>query len=108
MTEEMYDCDELMSAQGALGTLLGALPEPFVLLGGWAVYHTVQGSYQREHGVPYLGSRDLDVGFHADPSWSDDELRASADPRVLGNGAKFDTYPYYGGTPKYPGFDHGK
>jgi len=37
-----------------------------------------------------------------------DELRASADPRVLGNGDKFDTYPYYGGTPKYPGFDQGK
>ena len=37
-----------------------------------------------------------------------DELRASADPRVLGNGDKFDTYPYYGGTPKYPRFDHGK
>ena len=33
-----------------------------------------------------------------------DELRASADPRVLGNGDRFDTYPYYGGTPKYPGF----
>ena len=36
------------------------------------------------------------------------ELKASADPRVLGNGDRFDTYPYYGGTPKYPGFYHGK
>ena len=36
------------------------------------------------------------------------ELRASADPRVVGNGDRFDTYPYYGGTPKYPDFYHGK
>lgn len=83
MTEEMYDRDELRSAQGALGTLLGALPGPFVLLGGWAVYHTVQGSYRRDHGISYLGSRDLDVGYHVDPSWSDDELRASALSRAI-------------------------
>ena len=33
-----------------------------------------------------------------------DELRASADPRVLGDGDEFDKYPYYGGTPKHPSF----
>lgn len=33
-----------------------------------------------------------------------DELTASADPRVLGDGDRFDTYPYYGRTPKHPGF----
>jgi len=77
MTEEMYDADETGSALDALVKLMGALPEPFVLLGGCAVYHTVKDPYQEEHGTAYLGSRDIDVGFHVDPSWSDDELRAS-------------------------------
>lgn len=30
------------------------------------------------------------------------ELRASEDPRVMGNGSVFDHYPYYGGTPMAP------
>ena len=30
------------------------------------------------------------------------ELKESNDPRVLGSGDKFDTYPYIGGTPKRP------
>jgi arylsulfatase A-like enzyme len=33
----------------------------------------------------------------------DDELRASGDPRVIGGGEKFDTYPYTGGGATYPG-----
>jgi hypothetical protein len=28
------------------------------------------------------------------------QLRATKDPRVLGNGDAFDNYPYYGGLPK--------
>ncbi|NOQ54904.1 MAG: hypothetical protein GQ558_09920 [Thermoplasmata archaeon] len=83
MTEEMYDRDETGSALDALVKLVGALPEPFVLLGGWAVYHTVHDSYLQDHGSPYLGSRDIDVGFHVDPSWSDDELRSSPLSRAI-------------------------
>lgn len=79
----MYDVDELASAREALEALVGALPGGAVLLGGWAVYHLVDGSYQREHGVPYLGSRDIDVGFHVDPSWTDDRLRSSAFARTI-------------------------
>ncbi len=30
------------------------------------------------------------------------ELKATADPRTLGKGAKFDRYPYLGGAPKWP------
>jgi len=77
VTVQMYDKDELTSAQGALETLVGILPGSMVLLGGWAVFHTVNDSYVREHDIPYLGSRDVDVGFHVDPSWTDDELASS-------------------------------
>jgi N-sulfoglucosamine sulfohydrolase len=31
-----------------------------------------------------------------------DELKATADPRVVGDGEKFDRYPYYGGAPEWP------
>lgn len=34
----------------------------------------------------------------------ENELRATDDPRVVGGGEKFDTYPYTGGTPKSPDF----
>lgn len=34
-----------------------------------------------------------------------DELRDSGDPRVGGEGARFDAYPYYGGTPLAPGYE---
>ena len=32
------------------------------------------------------------------------ELKATRDPRVLGQGDQFDEYPYYGGTPTKKGF----
>jgi hypothetical protein len=31
------------------------------------------------------------------------ELEATQDPRVLGGAEAFDTYPYFGGIPTYPG-----
>lgn len=30
-------------------------------------------------------------------------LKATGDPRVCGEGEKFDEYPYLGGAPTYPG-----
>jgi arylsulfatase A-like enzyme len=32
------------------------------------------------------------------------ELKGSGDPRIIGGAELFDTYPYTGGAPKYPGF----
>ncbi|MBN2031184.1 sulfatase [bacterium] len=34
-----------------------------------------------------------------------DLLTESRDPRVLGEGDRFDQYPYYGGAPKHPSFE---
>lgn len=31
------------------------------------------------------------------------KLKETGDPRAIGGGEKFDTYPYYGGAPRYPG-----
>jgi hypothetical protein len=67
---------ETDEALKALGALSGTLPEPFLLMGGWAVYITVNDSFQKDQGSTYLGSRDIDVGFHIDPSWSEKELQS--------------------------------
>jgi len=46
-------------------------------LGGWAVYLTVGENFRREHGRDYLGSRDIDLGFHIKKEWNRGELEAS-------------------------------
>jgi N-sulfoglucosamine sulfohydrolase len=37
--------------------------------------------------------------------WLEGMLRASGDPRVLGNGEVFDTYEYFGGAPLHPEYE---
>jgi hypothetical protein len=75
LTIQLYDRQETDVALGALAALSRDLPEPFLLIGGWAVYLTVIESYQKEHGVPYLGSRDIDLGFHIDITCDDATLQ---------------------------------
>jgi hypothetical protein len=47
------------------------------LIGGWAVYKTVNTSYLEDRGRPYIGSKDIDLGFHIDESWGIEELKNS-------------------------------
>ena len=74
MTVQLYDGTELSYSRLGLEGLVSALPDVTLVVGGWAVYGTVNTSYLREHGVPYLGSRDMDVGYHVDPSWTEEQL----------------------------------
>lgn len=75
MPEQLYDRTETDSAFTALGEIVARLPEPFLLLGGWAVYVTVNDSFNDAHGANYLGSRDIDVCFRIDPTCSEDKLK---------------------------------
>ncbi|MFA7304010.1 MAG: hypothetical protein WC015_05845 [Methanoregula sp.] len=75
MPEQLYDRVEYESALTALKEIVARLPEPFVLIGGWAVYVTVNESFADEHGASYLGSRDIDVCFQVDPECSESDLR---------------------------------
>lgn len=54
------------------------MKEPVCLLGGWAVYLTVNTKFNESNGRNYLGSRDIDLGFHIDPNWSSTDLEKSA------------------------------
>ena len=56
MPEELYDRVESESAFNALNQIVPRLPEPFLLLGGWAIYVTVNDSFRDEHGSQYLTS----------------------------------------------------
>jgi len=75
LTVQLYEDKETDAALQALAALSKELPDPYLLVGGWAVYLTVNESYQKEHGVPYLGSRDIDLGFHIDGTCDDETLR---------------------------------
>lgn len=58
-----------------LRTVCETVEPPVCLLGGWAVHFHVNGGFEREHGRSYIGSRDIDLGFHVDPEWSQHEFR---------------------------------
>jgi hypothetical protein len=77
MSLELYDAQETRLAMEALEVLGSTLPGTFLLLGGWAVYLTVSDSFRKEHGSPYLGSRDVDIGFHIDEDARLVDLRRS-------------------------------
>jgi hypothetical protein len=34
------------------------------LIGGWAIYETVNKNFTADRGRPYIGSKDIDIGFH--------------------------------------------
>lgn len=52
--------------------------QPVCLMGGWAVYLIVNAKFNDANGRNYIGSRDIDLGFHIDPKWSTEELQRSA------------------------------
>ena len=74
----MYQDSETEFSRRYLKEILGALPRPFCLVGGWAVYLTLNDAFKKAAGREYPGSRDIDLGFHLDPEWKPDEFKASS------------------------------
>jgi len=64
-------------SEGELQDVLSAAEPPVCLLGGWAVHLQVTDGFQAAHDRAYIGSRDVDLGIHIDPSWSTDELHTA-------------------------------
>lgn len=54
------------------------------LLGGWATYHLVNKNFEEANGRKYIGSRDIDIGFHIDKSWSEEQLKRSGFSTAIG------------------------
>jgi hypothetical protein len=59
----MYEPVEIELSRKFLKEILQALEEPIVILGGWAVYYTINERYKETTGREYIGSRDIDFGF---------------------------------------------
>lgn len=72
----MYREKEVDISESWLGQIF-SLKLDMCLIGGWAVYETVTNNYDAEIGHSYIGSKDIDVGFHLDKKWSFKELEQS-------------------------------
>jgi len=73
----LYEPNETKTSQKQLKQIFKSLKDPAGLLGGWAVYHIVNKNFEKANGRPYIGSRDIDVGFHIDKDWTEKRLRES-------------------------------
>ena len=74
----LYQDFEVQVSQSQLSKVLSELGGQVCLLGGWAVYLTVNENFRASEGRNFMGSRDIDLGFRMDPSWTDAELRDSS------------------------------
>jgi len=60
----MYKEFETKTSFNYLKEVIHNLEEPICILGGWAVFFHVNERFQQAQGRPYLGSRDIDLGFN--------------------------------------------
>ncbi len=80
----LYDPYETEISELHLGKVLKKVRGDVCLLGGWATFQIVGKNFENTHGVGYTGSRDIDLGFHVDRNWTDEQLRASDLPAAMG------------------------
>lgn len=73
----LYEDYEMDISHGTLSKVIPALPAPVCLLGGWAVYYTVNTNYNVSTGTSYHGSKDIDLGFHLESDATKESLRKS-------------------------------
>jgi len=73
----MYSEQEIDLSKKYLKILFRDCTKEVLLLGGWAVYLNVNDNYNDANGANYIGSKDIDIGFHIDMNWSDEKLQKS-------------------------------
>lgn len=74
MVEQHYTGAITEISERELRPVTRLIEPPACLLGGWAVYFHVTPGFRAEHDREYIGSRDIDLGFHVDPAWTETEL----------------------------------
>lgn len=60
----MYKEFETRTSYNYLKEVIKNLKEPICILGGWAVFFHANKNFEKAQGRPYLGSRDIDLGFN--------------------------------------------
>lgn len=73
----MYEPVELQISERYLEKVFKVVKGNICLLGGWATYHIVNKNFEKATGRKYIGSRDIDIGFHIDKNWSEEQLKKS-------------------------------
>jgi len=73
----LYEPNEIKTSEKQLEKIFKQLPGPICLLGGWATYHIVNKNFEKANGRKYIGSRDIDIGFHIDKEWTEKQLKKS-------------------------------
>jgi len=72
-----YEPNEIETSEKHLEKVFRQIKGDVCLLGGWATYHIVNKNFEKLNGRKYIGSRDIDIGFHIDKGWSEEQLRMS-------------------------------
>jgi hypothetical protein len=73
----LYQRNEIEISQKYLGNVFKQLEGEICILGGWATYFIVNEDFEKSTGMKYLGTRDIDVGFHIDMNWTAKQLESS-------------------------------
>lgn len=73
----LYQPSETEVSESYLERVFTQIRGDVCLLGGWATHQIVNSSFADSTGRSYIGSRDIDIGFHIDKSWSEEQLRNS-------------------------------
>jgi hypothetical protein len=82
-----------------LKEVVSILEDPICILGGWAVYFIVNERIKADIGIGYLGSKDIDLGFHIDKTIADKILKKAPIAKTINlleqNGFKQLSFRYY-------------
>jgi len=73
----LYEPNKIKTSEKQLEKIFKQLPSPICILGGWATYHIVNKNFEKTNGKKYIGSLDIDIGFHIDKEWTEEQLRKS-------------------------------
>ena len=65
----MYKDIETETSYKYLKIVISELKEPICILGGWAIFFTVNENYKKQMARVYIGSRDIDIGFNSASSF---------------------------------------
>ena len=79
----LYSEFETKTSYKYLQQIINILDEPICLLGRWAVYITVNDNFYKDQGRNYLGSRDIDLGFHIDKNLEEKQLNKTTISKSL-------------------------
>lgn len=73
----MYGDIEVKLSLKHLTEIIASLQKPFCLIGGWAVYFTVNENFKNATGRDYFGSKDIDLGFPIKKDWNEEDIKES-------------------------------